>query len=238
MVNPTLWYESTLNWGIITLCIAFFLGAMAMMSPNIKSVILLLAITWLLSITATWLIVKSTSLNKYKVTISIFEALIMAGFLYLIYHPSTELTNVTTNIIQPPSVGNLKQRAYNLADEIMEDLYTHGWRPMFMGDWKPRHPLIQDKMPDDEDGNRVWAERRSRNFKHRFYERTIELKNEFAQLHYSDHWLDEYFKNKKMQEDANNQLKGIGKPQREIYFMPQEIEKIAMHIRKLSEQIK
>ena len=34
---------------------------------------------------------------------------------------------IDKNVLQLSSIGNLKQRANTLSDEIMEDLYMHGW---------------------------------------------------------------------------------------------------------------
>ncbi len=134
--------------------------------------------------------------------------------------------------------GNLKHRAIALSDEIMEELYSNGWNPILLSDWKPRHPIHQKIMPNEWNDTKIWADRQSRNYKHKFYKPTIELINEFSQLHYSDRRLDEIISYRKLVEDLNKQLLATGKPQREIYFMPQEIEEIAFHLRFLANQIK
>jgi hypothetical protein len=60
-----------------------------------------------------------------------------------------------TVVVQLPSIGNLRQRAITLSNEIMEDLYMHGW----IG-WLPHQalpPAMVIPIPNDAEGIHQWT---------------------------------------------------------------------------------
>ncbi len=128
--------------------------------------------------------------------------------------------NVT---IQLPSVGNLKKRAIGLADEITEDLYQHGWPQRYPRQWKETigHPLLE-RIPTDPEKNLDWRRRRSESFRFRFYNRALDLKNEFSQLHLRDQQLDAFFRHG--QDDG-------------VPLIPFEIENVAERLEILANQL-
>ncbi len=141
-------------------------------------------------------------------------------------------------VMQLPSVGNLKQRAITLSEEIMEDLYRHGWR-QYPGRKQESSRMPIQQMPTDSEGVMKWTRSRSGYFKFRFFERVLDLRNEFAQLHLRDQELDDFFKYQGMIENANRQLSALPQPQRIDHpILPQEIERVAERLKILADQIK
>jgi hypothetical protein len=143
------------------------------------------------------------------------------------------------SIYQLPSLGNLKERTLALVDEIITDLYIHGWD-------NPRLPLEQqeklsnlhvfEEIPSNGDGVLQWARERSNYFKFRFFERALNIRNEFAQLHIRDQRLDDFFKHQGMIEAARRQLAPSGKTLR-ADILPQTIQEVAERLRFLTTEI-
>jgi len=89
-------------------------------------------------------------------------------------------------------VGNLKQRAIDLSEDIMEDLYMHGWKQYSEEDRKKMGGM--NLMPNDPESASKWTESRSGYFRWKFIKQALEIRNEFAQLHLRDQRLDDFFK--------------------------------------------
>lgn len=144
---------------------------------------------------------------------------------------------------QPPVIietaatfGNLADRAISVSDEIMQDLYLHGWK-----NWANRpgqQTLAVQQMPNKPDEIEAWTRSRSGYFRFRFFERVLEIRNEFAQLHLRDQRLDDFFKYQGMIEQANRQM-AAANPGREIDspILPQTIEEVAERLKVLANQI-
>ncbi|MGA3325366.1 MAG: hypothetical protein ABSF45_12910 [Terriglobia bacterium] len=146
-----------------------------------------------------------------------------------------------TAIIQTaPELGNLKERAVALSQEIMEDLYNHGWRE---GDPRVPHvmpPIEHMKMPpagtlkEMED----WNQRRSNKFRYRYLERAIGIRNELFQLHLQDGSFDAYLQEAGAAKQSDGQLQF--EPQRVPAFpiLPQAIEEVYRELIVLANQLK
>ncbi len=93
-----------------------------------------------------------------------------------------------TIAIQLPAVGNLKQRAINLSNEIMVDLHRHGWG---IPAYEPLPPGVIARMPHGPEVMQ-WSAGRSSYFKSRLLKRVINMRDEFAQLHLQDEELNMY----------------------------------------------
>ncbi len=122
----------------------------------------------------------------------------------------------------------------------MQDLYMHGWRE---GDPRVPHampPIEHMKMPPVATLEQMedWNRRRSNKFRFVFFNRVLDIRNEFAQLHLRDRRLDEFFEVEKMVEQANSQLAVPGQ-QRQVdrQILPQEIEDVAERLRALAGQL-
>ena len=160
-------------------------------------------------------------------------------------HGQTEKSQVSPP--QPPTVieiapafGNIKERAVALSQEIMQDLYMHGWRE---GDPRVPHvlpPIEHMKIPPAATLEQMedWTRRRSDKFRYVFLPRVLEIRNEFAQLHLRDRELDEFFETEETISQASRQLAGTGQ-QRHVdrVILPQEIEEVAERLRALAGQI-
>jgi hypothetical protein len=79
--------------------------------------------------------------------------------------------------------GNLPDRARRLADDIMTDLYGHGWRG---GGPKPSEIMIFEEMPSESappDKHRDWFHRRSHYFRTACFARVRSVRDEAAHFH-------------------------------------------------------
>jgi hypothetical protein len=107
--------------------------------------------------------------------------------------------------------GNLQQRAINLAQEIMDELYRHGLpdgRPMYLGP-SPGIVAVEQK-PRNGPAVAEWDSRRSRSFRMRRLDNVRELRDEFAQLHLRDRELDDFLKEIETSAKANEAFKQAG----------------------------
>lgn len=137
-----------------------------------------------------------------------------------------------------PTFGNLKQRATALSQEITQDLWMHGWSPP-AGQQLPPGFVIQPMPKGGREEITQWTRSRSSYFRWKFFDRVLDMRNEFAQLHIRDQRLDDFFKYQGMIEQANRQL-AAAQPQRQIdsLVLPQEIEMVAERLKVLAEQLK
>jgi hypothetical protein len=135
-----------------------------------------------------------------------------------------------------PTFGNLGDRAIALSDEIMQDLYWHGWKNW--GNRSGQQTLPVQQMPTKPEEIQAWTRSRSSYFRFRFAERVLDIRNEFAQLHLRDERLDDFFKFQGMIEQANRQM-AAASPGREIDapILPQQIEEVAERLKVLANQI-
>jgi|SRR6266404_481506 len=135
-----------------------------------------------------------------------------------------------------PTFGNLGDRAIALSDEIMQDLYWHGWKNWGNRPGQQTPPVQQ--MPTKPEEIQAWTRSRSSYFRFRFFERILDIRNEFAQLHLRDERLDDFFKYQGMIEQANRQM-AAASPGREIDapMLPQQIEEVAERLKVLANQI-
>ncbi len=127
-----------------------------------------------------------------------------------------------------PTFGNLKERAIRLSQEIMEDLYVHGWPqhgwPPGSGQQFPRE-LVFRQMPTKEPERGQWDLARTRVFRFMFLPKVLDIRNEFAQLHIRDNQLDDVVRYTE------------GRPENYI-MLPQEIESVAERLKVMADQIK
>lgn len=86
-----------------------------------------------------------------------------------------------------PVFGNIKERALKLADEIMDDLYMHGW----MGGGPQKQQVFPYPSHTDANALMQWSQSRSAYFRFRFHSRVIGIRDEFAQLHIRSKELDD-----------------------------------------------
>jgi hypothetical protein len=152
----------------------------------------------------------------------------------------------STTIIQKVDLtGNLKQRAINLSNEIMQDLFNHGWPGGFYIKKDSSNSTfgLNAKMPTNPKQNQGWIVERSSYFRWKFDKEIRELKNEFSQLHLRDKELDDFFKYLDMQDTSNKRLAELD-PSRDPHentksiILPQQIESIAYRFQVLAQQIK
>ncbi len=142
-------------------------------------------------------------------------------------------------IIQPSSVGHLKERALALSEEIMVDLDKHGWVPSSFSQFPKPGWFAVRLYPTDPEEIHKWHQARSVYFRKRFLEKVLDLRNEFSQLHLRDKCLDNFFDEEDMIQDVNRRLATVGKAERiDVFLSAPEIEEVAERLRVLAEQIK
>jgi hypothetical protein len=86
-----------------------------------------------------------------------------------------------------PTFGNIKDRAVALSQEIIRDLCLRGWRGRGCQETPPG--FVQ-RMPTTEPEMGQWVRGLSDYFRWRLFERVLDIRNEFAQLHLRDQELD------------------------------------------------
>jgi hypothetical protein len=151
-----------------------------------------------------------------------------------------EKTQPTQKIIQTgPVFGNIKERALALADEIMVDLYRHGWR-----EDDPGHPpptMIVEHMPSSPDDIRKWTKRRSDHFLIRYLEKVLFIRNELFQLHFQDELLDDLLKFQATKEKQKKQFAAMGLQKQseefDVPIQPVEIEIVVERLRVLANKV-
>lgn len=131
-----------------------------------------------------------------------------------------------------PTFGSLK-RALALSDEIMTDLYKNGWR---YGHAIPSRLQILPQSirprPTTSEGWRNWNDTCSVAFHSMYYQRVVDIRNEFAELHLRDIELDDFIKGQDMmkQNPSTSILWWTSTP-------PVEIESVAERLTILAEEL-
>lgn len=145
--------------------------------------------------------------------------------------PSTILDNRQPSVIiqTAPSFGNIRERAITLSDNIMQDLYLHGWPSRGPGN-PLRFPFVAvEKFPGPGAIREDWEKRRSRSFRHEFLPQVLNLANEFIQLHVRDDRLEETLRRELAIANEHKQ--------EEIPLSPMIIEEIANQLKIFASQI-
>lgn len=137
-----------------------------------------------------------------------------------------------------PTFGNLKERAITLSQEIMEDLWINGWHSNPVAHvQKPPGFIVFQQMPKSYEEQKQWVHSRSNYFHWKFFDRVLDMRNEYAQLHIRDQRLDDFLKHEGVIEDANTHMVVIPPP--EVNFiLPQDIEDVTERLRALADQLK
>jgi hypothetical protein len=154
-------------------------------------------------------------------------------------------TNATSVMPTPPFpqiqlTGNLGQRAIELSHRIMEDLFMHGWRPMhpeFWPEFQNAKPLMEIPTNPEEYGK--WLRFRSLRFRFQFRPHVLDLRHEFAELHFRDDQLDDFLKSEGVLEDDKKLSGAPGRSEigTERPLMLIEIEEVAVSLRHLAVQL-
>jgi hypothetical protein len=138
-----------------------------------------------------------------------------------------------------PVFGNIKERAIALSDEILIDLYRHGWPGYGPPRIQPER-VVQQFPGSDSAKTALWVKTRSGYFRFRLRDRVIDIRNEFAQLHLRSQELDEFLDHEKRNDDFEKQMAALP-PQNRVAtpdIFPPQIESVAKELRVLAEQIK
>jgi hypothetical protein len=139
------------------------------------------------------------------------------------------------SIVVAPSFGDLKDRADKLSDEIMLNLYRHGWS--IQGGQKIDSSLLIEQFPATPADYPAWIKRRSDYFRARFYEKVLDMRNEFTELHYRNEQLDDLLKKQAMLNVVNEKLVLMG--QKDTFPMtPYDISEVADRLKALASKIK
>ena len=139
---------------------------------------------------------------------------------------------------QMPSVGNLKQRTVDLSNEIMLDLYKHGWRSEQSHPSLPRYFVIAP-MPVDAKESQQWVLDRSGYFSYFVLPKVINIRNEFANLHSIDPELDGILEMHGVPQNIDEKFYIQGQPfHLRMPILPQEIEQISECLTKLAQPLK
>jgi hypothetical protein len=102
-----------------------------------------------------------------------------------------KLDEIATTANQP--MGNLKQRALDLANDILDDLYLHGWKE---GLPEAANVLAKNNrpeivpMPTNGPDKLLWQQHRSEWFCGDQFDRATKIQQEFASIHRADSRLD------------------------------------------------
>jgi len=142
-------------------------------------------------------------------------------------------------IIQLPSIGNLKERAIDLSNEIMwECLTRRGWRK-WQTDPNNHNPFILT-MPEDKEGMLKWNISASNRFRARYLKRVADIRKEFADLHLRDEQLDQSFEGIESLDIERQQIgHKTGNPfMDDGLILPVEIEQIAERLKVLAAQVR
>lgn len=142
-------------------------------------------------------------------------------------------------ILQAPSYGNLKKRAFDLADAMTTMLCSDGWR-----DGCPVGTVALGQIPQTADGSFWWNKTHSNMFRGKFLPHLIELRDDFARRDFKDDELDEAIKRElfSIQESDRRKADAAAKGHPISYsyiwdILPQEIEMMAERLRVLGNQV-
>jgi hypothetical protein len=123
--------------------------------------------------------------------------------------------NVATQI---PPVGNLKQRAIELSNEI-------------------KNMPLAGRMPATRNEAEYWVHIRSTMFRLQFLQRVRDLRDEFSQLHLRDKRVDDLLRYEDMYEETRKQLSLVKYPYRPPDLWPQHIEDVVDALKQLASQL-
>jgi hypothetical protein len=123
----------------------------------------------------------------------------------------------------------------------MKNICQDGWQDREC----PLGVVAMQHIPQTSDGSLQWAKVHSNMFRGEFLQRLIELRNDFAQLNYKDHELDESITREIQTIQASDKAKAEaaakGHPVNVTFLwdiLPQEMEHIAQRLRALAGQLK
>ena len=174
---------------VVALLATAGLGVLALDDFRLAKVCFLFAAAWAVGGVITWG-VKTTQPIEVKLSIGAILFVIIGIFTIISWRYVNKKRE--TKAI---AVGNLKQRANELADDILLDLYLHGWQQCIPIDTKHKWKLKYiEQIPTDSDELRKWQEDRSEHFKFNFYDDVVALRDEFAQFHFRDNSIDGFIK--------------------------------------------
>ncbi len=118
------------------------------------------------------------------------------------------------------SLGNLKSRAMNLSDQILDDLYQHGYRVRVAG----YKPTVQQMFTPPSQSNREdfanWNKMMFSNYRDNYEAKVLQIRDDFARLGYRDDTL----------ESGLEQMKKYGQ-----YDSSSAEERIAVGMRRLND---
>ena len=95
------------------------------------------------------------------------------------------LNNPVINVTQT-ELGNLRERAIQLSDDMMEDLWSHGW----FGWENHVYGFKPPPVPKDPEQGRAWRHSRYQYFIFRFFAQVKSVRDELAQIHLRSPKLD------------------------------------------------
>jgi hypothetical protein len=129
-----------------------------------------------------------------------------------------------------PTFGNIKERATKLADDILDDLYRHGW-PM-PPDYKPRFPV--EPMPPPGKATYDWCQNRTDYFRWKFLHPVLDMRNEFYQFHLRDDELDVFLTDEGAVKQPDGTLLIQRKPDQPMMII-MKIDEIAKRLKLLAD---
>lgn len=137
-----------------------------------------------------------------------------------------------------PDFGNLGDRAVELSDEIMQNVYFHGLagpgnRPKQSGIPQLKVPTNQDELAERDRTVRAL----SNHFRTNFFDKVMGMREEFAQFHLKDRQLDVFFEDRKTTEQADREMEAVDPSHKSEPISPMEIEEVAERLRALANQI-
>lgn len=230
---------SSIFWGIVSLVLALVIAAIAVSGKfSMRGADVLLTIAWIIATIGIFLGKPVADCAVVPRILTTMLCISLLGFAFyglsLWLHsnsvngkPATAEEIAVEVAKKLPSnkldTGNLKQRANDLADEMLIDLSIHGW-PCIPIDpknqWRLKYP---QQLPSNSNGVRKWGEARSDHFKFTFYDDVLALRNEFAQLYIMNKSLEDFIKQYN---------------QKESYVGAQQIGDIAEQLKTMAAQIK
>jgi hypothetical protein len=133
--------------------------------------------------------------------------------------------------------GNLKQRTYDLASEIMNNLCAHGLDGPNCYEFRQKYGRPTVQIPTDPDEIGKWMQNRYLYFRLRYRDRVIEVRDEFAQLHIRDKQLEDFFKYESEMEAADRLIMAKDPSAHPSFMFVQSLEQVALSLRALADQI-
>ena len=178
-----------------------------------------------------WVSLHSANGKSIVILCAVWMGMGMFGFFLW---PATKTVSANKSLESVDNTGNIRERAVALSQEIMEDLYENGW-PQPEGQQLPLRFIV--KMPTAQPEIDEWIQRRSIYFHFRFFERVLDLRNDFIQHSLRDPQLEEFFRNEKIKEDINKQLAVTHPDWKPAPTLPQEIQTVAQRLIVLANEV-